>query len=234
MKNRIKIKSYIISAIIIGLYSYVFFKNIFLSIILAFVLSKQINMIFYNILIKKEEMKIKIYFREFLDILNASILSGNNLYKSIQYSVEEMKKISNSNEYFNKSLKNLLFEIDNGSTISKSLDNFKNRNNLEEISILIDTLIISIKSGIDIGEVINNSKENISRNISIGLEIDTIIENSKRELIIMIILPIFILIAMEYSIQSHIGIFEYIIRIPIFSVIFFAFKLGYKIVNLEV
>lgn len=234
MKNRIKIKSYIISAIIIGLYSYVFFKNIFLSIILAFVLSNQINMIFYNILIKKEEMKIKIYFREFLDILNASILSGNNLYKSIQYSVEEMKKISNSNEYFNKSLKNLLFEIDNGSTISKSLDNFKNRNNLEEISILIDTLIISIKSGIDIGEVINNSKENISRNISIGLEIDTIIENSKRELIIMIILPIFILIAMEYSIQSHIGIFEYIIRIPIFSVIFFAFKLGYKIVNLEV
>lgn len=98
----------------------------------------------------------------------------------------------------------------------------------------MDTLAISIEKGIELNRVIGNSKEEINTKISTELEIDILIQNSKREFIIMIILPIIVLFTLNSTLDTSLTFSDYLIRSFGFLIILFSFYIGHKIVNLEI
>lgn len=234
MKEKKDLLSFLISYIIFFVYSFIFFNSIFISIFLSFFLSLIFKNLIFVLLDSREYKNKRILFREFLDIFNSNVISGENFYKSMKNTQKEMYAIFPEEELINKNIKRINLDIDNGKNITEALLNFKYNMQLEDVDIFVDTLIIAIKSGINLSDVTQLSKDMLSENISLDIEISTIIDNSKREFIIMMILPLIVLIMTTVTTQRNTEFIEYIIRIPIFIIFIFSFYLGNKIVNLEV
>lgn len=229
-----KIKAFIISTIIFFIYLQVFFNQILISIIISPIISIKFSSIIMNFFNEKDIKQKRIIFREFLDVFNTNILAGNNLLISFRNTHIELKTLFNEDNYIVIYLEELLIDIDNGKSIEDSLRIFEKKSELEEVSIFIDSLIIAINSGIDIFKISNISKEALTQNIALELEIDTIVNNSKKEFLIMTILPLVIIVILNASINEKITFADYIVRIPVFIVLLFSFVLGEKIVNMEI
>lgn len=228
-----KRKSIFLTSIIMFIYLQIFFDKFFISLIIAPILSMKFSSIISNVFINNDKKEKRIIFREFLDIFNTNIIAGNNLLFSLKNTYSELKNLFSEEAYLVRSLQEALIDIDNGESIDSSLYKFRIKSNLEEVSIFIDSLIIALNSGIDISKISENSKESLSRNISLELEIDTIVNNSKKEFLIMIILPLIVLVLLNNNINAEITFADYIVRIPVFILLLFSFILGEKIVNLE-
>lgn len=233
MRNK-QIISYFISFTIIFLYTYIFFNSFLFSSIFSIFISLKFYKNIYEIFEKKNLRLKRIMFREFLDIFNSNIISGENFYNSLKKTSKEIKNIFHDNTYLVKYLDELVLDIENGKNITDALRDFKQKADLEEVDIFIDSLILSIQMGIDLSKITNNSKNMLSDNISLELELSTIVDNSKKEFLIMIFLPIFVLLLVNNSSTNTLRFSDYLIRIPVFISFIFAFYLGNKIVNLEV
>ncbi len=229
-----KIKAFIISTTIIFIYLQVFFDKVLVSIIFAPIISIKFSIIILNLFQNKEIKQKRIMFREFLDIFNTNIVAGNNLLVSLRNTHLELKSLFNEANYIVQYLKDMLIDIENGKSIENSLKIFEKKSEITEVSIFVDSLIIAVNSGIDISKISNISKDALTQNIALELEIDTIVSNSKKEFIIMTMLPLVILILLNNSINEQITFADYIVRIPVFIVLLFSFLLGEKIVNMEI
>lgn len=234
MKDKKFYLSYTISSLMFFLYSYIFFQNIIISIFIALIVSLKFYQIVYEIFTKNNMKNKRIMFREFLDLFNSNIISSNNFYNSLVNTSEEIKYIFNEEEYIVKNLNELILDIDNGNSIENSLIKFKEKTNLEEANIFIDSLIISLKSGISISEIANISKDMINENIALEIELSIIADNAKREFIIMSFLPLIILIVLDITQKTSLELVDYLIRIPVFALFLFSFYMGHNISNLEV
>lgn len=231
MKNKNLIFSYLISFLIVFIYSYIFFFSIIAALILGIIGSLKIHTIVLDLFNKNEIKNKRIIFREFLDLLNTNLISGQNLYTSLVASSLEIKEIFFENNYLSKNLDIMLYKIDNGSSIEEALVEFRNDMNLEEASIFVDTLVIGINSGVNISTITNISKDMLTDSIAIELDLSTIIDNSKKEFIIMAILPLIILIILSVTSMTRLSLVDYIVRVPVFILFIFSFSWAYKIVN---
>ncbi|MDO4604921.1 MAG: hypothetical protein Q4B23_02960 [Helcococcus sp.] len=229
-----KIKAFIISTTIIFIYLQVFFDKVLVSIIFAPIISIKFSIIILNLFQNKEIKQKRIMFREFLDIFNTNIVAGNNLLISLRNTHLELKSLFNEANYIVQYLEDMLIDIENGKSIENSLKIFEKKSDITEVSIFVDSLIIAVNSGIDISKISNISKDALTQNIALELEIDTIVSNSKKEFIIMTMLPLVILILLNNSINEQMTFADYIVRIPVFIVLLFSFLLGEKIVNMEI
>lgn len=234
IKDKKILLSYLYTFIVIFLYSYVFFSNIIISIIISAFISLKFYEVIYEFLDKMDLKSRRIMFREFLDIFNTNIISGHNFYDSIRKTSIEIKSIFDDNKYLIRYLDEFIIDIDNGNSLEISLKDFRDKLEMEEATIFIDSLIIGIETGINLSSITRISKNMLSENISLEFEIDTIVDNSKREFLIMTILPLIVLIMTNLTSNSELEILDYIIRVPIFAMFMLSFYFGNKIVNLEV
>lgn len=226
--------SYFISFIIFFIYSLTFFKNIFLAVLLSLIISLKAYLIVFQILMKNNLRTKRLMFREFLDIFNTNIIAGNNFYNSLKNTSIEIKNIFYEKIFIVKYLDNLILDIDNGNNIIDSLLNFKEKCDLEEVDIFVESIIIAVKSGLDISKMTDVSKDMLTENISLELEIATLVNNAKREFLIMTILPVIILFLVNFSNTQVLNFTDYMVRVPVFIIFLFSFYIGYKIVNLEI
>lgn len=227
-----KIKAYIFTYIVMFLYSYVFFNNLIVSIVISGIISIKFYEIAYEYLLMNEYKNKRIIFREFLDIFNTNIISGLNFYESLKNTYLELCKLFSKEEKFNLLLADSLKLIDNGSQIDHALENIKNNMKLEEVNIFFETINIALNTGMNLSEITNASKDSLTENIALELELATITNNSKKEFIIMAVLPLVILTMV--SISSDATRLDYLIRVPMFGLLMFALFLGNKIVNKEI
>lgn len=229
-----RIFSYFLAFFISYLYSYVFFRNFIISIVFGFVISAKAYNIIYSQFLNSKKKLNRLVFRELLDIINSNILSGNNFINSLKFSVNEINNIFSDNNPIIEKLKISISDIENGNSIEKSLLNYKKELKIKEVDIFVDSIIISLGSGINISNIVSNSKDMLSENISLELELNQIINNSKKEFFIMAILPLIILIVLSTTNPRTLNLIDYVIRVPIFVIFLFSIFLGYKIVELEV
>lgn len=224
----------IISFLLLFIYSYLFFSSILISTIISIILSLAFKPIISNFFESKDKKLKRIMFREFLDIFNSNIISGLNFFSALKMSSIEINHLFTDKKYIIIFLEDMIKDIDNGKSMEEALIKFKERSRLEEIDIFVDSMVIALKSGIDISRITSNSKEMLTSSISLELELATISENSKRDFIIMSFLPLIILILLNITSARSLNIIDYIIRVPVFVLFIFSFYLGHKIVNLEI
>lgn len=232
--NKKLIISYVASFTIFFIYSLIFFKNIFISIFLSTIISFKAYSIIFQVLSRNDLRTKRLMFREFLDIFNTNIIVGNNFYNSLKNTSIEIKNIFHDSIFIVKYLDDLILDIDNGNSIIDSMIKFKEKCKLDEVDIFVESIIIAVKSGLDISKITDISKNMLTENISLELEISTLVNNSKREFIIMTVLPLIILFLINSSTNQSLNFTDYIVRIPVFVLFLFSFYIGDKIVNLEV
>ncbi|MDO5027101.1 MAG: type II secretion system F family protein [Tissierellia bacterium] len=180
-------------------------------------------------MIKKRTM-----FKNFLDILNASVSSGKNFYQALLDCQEEIVSYYGRNDLITKELLRLISNIDNGISMENALVSFKEKLDFDEASIFVDSLVLAMSTGVDLRELILNSKHHLNEQIQVENDISLSLNNSKREFIIMIILPILILFLLQKTDLKSLTLVDYLIRSLVFFVINFAIFIGDKIVNLEI
>lgn len=235
MKDKILNRnSYILSFLLFSFYGYVFFQNIIVSLIISAIISIKFKRIFYDISEKDTKKKQMIMFRDFLDILSSSILSGNNFYDSIISTSSEITIIYSKGSKISRALSSFINDISNGFSQKDALYKFAEYLNFDGARIFSQTMSIGLDSGIDMKDIINNTKDQIGEKITMELEIRTILDNSKREFIIMMILPLIILILLNLTELRQLNLVDYITRTIVFIFIILSFYLGEMIVNLEV
>ncbi len=233
MNHKNLIISFILSFLIFFLYSFVFFGNVLISLCLSLALSFKFKTLFLDYFEKKDQYKKRAMLRDFLDILNSSISSGKNFFESLKDSREELNSFYGTQELIYKELNTLILNIENGHRMNYALECFRDALKLEEADVFVDSLIIGLASGMDINELIENSKFAINEQINVENEIANSLNNSKRELIIMMVLPIIILFMLKRTDLRALTIIDYIVRTIVFAVIIIAIYIGEKIVKLE-
>lgn len=232
--NNIKVKSYMFAYIISFLYLFAFFQSLIFALPAAPLMAFFIKSIIYNFLLNRNNIEKRMMFREFLDIFNASILSGGNFYNSIKAAREELINMFTGKNLMCKSVDRLIWDLDNSLSMEEALNNFSADLDIEEARIFCQSLSIGLKSGMNIAKLVFNSKETITESIALNLELDKIISSGKREFMIIALLPIVVLFVLSFTISGALTFIDYIIRLPMFFLIVFAVNLAYKIVNLEV
>lgn len=227
-------KAYLLSLIIFILYSYTFFRNIPVSLAISALVSIKFKKIFFDYLESSRLNFQQRIFRDFLDLLNSSILSGQNFYQALAGSVDELEEYYNSKADLVAGLRSIKNDLDNGKGERLALKGFKDRCQIKEGKIFADTLIIALGSGMDLAKIVSASKDSINSQMDIEMEISHSLNNGKRELIIMIVLPLFILFLLTKTEITSLSMVDYIIRSVVFVMILFSIYFGEKIVNLEI
>lgn len=228
-----KFKSYVLSLGILFIYGWVFLRSYLVSAVLAILLSIKLKSTFYRILTKNFEMKKREMLKDFLDILDTSIVSGANFYQSIKMSKLELLSMYDDNALILLSVSELVKDIENGISQVEALNNFKDNYRNKEASIFVDTLAISIDSGISINKVICGSRESIASLIEMELDISASLKNANRELIIMSIIPLAIVILMQGTMANKLTFIDYILRGITYLALISSFYMGEKIINVE-
>lgn len=234
MKNKSLVYSYFISFIIFFLYSYSFFRSPIISTIISSILSLKFKDLFLDFFEKKDLIQKREMFKNFLDILNSSISSGKNFYQSILDCEQEIKSYYGKNELITREISKMISNIDNGYSVEEALELFKKELDFEEADTFVDSLKLAMSTGVDIKEIILNSKLHLNDQIEVENEISISLNKSKREFIIMIILPILILFLLYRTNFKNLTLVDYIVRAIVFVVITFSIHIGQKIVNLEI
>ncbi len=234
MKNKSLVYSYFISFIIFFLYSYSFFRSPIISTIISSILSLKFKDLFLDFFEKKDLIQKREMFKNFLDVLNSSISSGKNFYQSILDCEQEIKSYYGKNELITREISKMISNIDNGYSVEEALELFKKELDFEEADTFVDSLKLAMSTGVDIKEIILNSKLHLNDQIEVENEISISLNKSKREFIIMIILPILILFLLYRTNFKNLTLVDYIVRAIVFVVITFSIHIGQKIVNLEI
>ena len=173
-------------------------------------------------------------FRDFLDIFNTSIMSGNNFYESMVATKDEITVLYDRNSKIAKAITELVENLDNGIIQNDALLIFGDSLGFDEARIFAQTMQMGLDSGMEIREVISITKDQLTDQINMELDIRTNLDSSKREFLIMMILPLIIITLLNLTNIRELNFMDYIIRMVVFGFIVFSFYLGELIVNLEV
>lgn len=237
MKNfRFNIKhfySYLIAFLTVFIYSYIIYKKMLISLVIAGFISIKFEKVFYNLQKRRQDKTEKLLFKEFLDIFNSYISSGLNFYDSIVNCKFQINNTYSKKMNLLKDINDLVSNLDNGYTENDALKVLEKTTKLMQLKLFAQVLQVALVTGMNLSQIVIETKRQLDDQIEMELEIGSIIDGGKREFIIMMILPAILIATLDFSNTSNIQFIDYIVRSVVYLVIILSFYLGQKIVSLE-
>lgn len=228
----------LIGAILSSLVTWIFFKNIIITLIgLA---SVKFYLLYKNktiIISRKEELQKQ--FVDFLRSLSDALKTGNSLEKSIELTKIDIEKLYGRESYMY--IENLLIsnKIKLNIPIEKSMDDLAMRTGIKEIIHFSEIIKISKKRGGNMIKMISDCADTLTNIIETKKEVNTIIAGKVNEKKIMDKIPLVII--MYISITSpeimeplYTTVFGRIVMIIALVGYIFAYYLGERIVDIKV
>ena len=232
-----KLIGFFIGFIIAFLAIQIFFGIVIISFVIAIFFGFKAIPVYRKYLIYKRKKKLLLEFRDLLDSLNNSLAAGDNVNDAFNNALEDMISQHGENAYITKEVNIIIGGLYNNIVIENLLMNFADRSHLEDIKDFCDTFCTCIRLGGNLKVIINDCKEIITQKIDIELEINTIIAGNKNQLNIIILMP-FIIIAMMQTMgfDAIMALNFTTITTKIIALIIFilAYRLGLKIIKIEV
>lgn len=143
---------------------------------------------------KKQKNELKIQFKEAVLSISAAMRAGYSAENAIKESYKDMARMFGENSLICKELRYMAGGMQNNIPIEKLLQDFGERSGIEEIKEFGEIFAISKKSGGNIGQIITETVDIISRKLEVDREIETLISAKKLEQNIMNVVPFFILL----------------------------------------
>lgn len=142
----------------------------------------------------KQKNTLKLQFKEMILCISAGMRAGYSSENAIRESYKDMARMFGKNSLICKELQYMVGGMQNNIPIEEMLYDFGNRSGVGEIKEFGDIFAISKKNGGNIGQVIAETVEIISRKLEVDREIETLISARKLEQNIMNLVPFFILV----------------------------------------
>jgi len=143
---------------------------------------------------KKQQNILKLQFKEMILCVSAGMRAGYSAENAIRESYKDMVRMFGGKSLICRELQYMIGGMNNNIPIEKLLYGFGNRSGIGEIREFGDIFSISKKNGGNIGQVITETVEIISRKLEVDREIETLVSAKKLEQNIMNMVPFFILV----------------------------------------
>lgn len=232
-----KILWFLIGLIAAGLVLYLFYENLYVSLLIGAICGVAFIPIRTKQVIKKRRQRLSMQFRELLDALSTSIGAGKNVQDAFQGSVEDLANQFTANADIVKELEIICSGMYNNIAIEELLMNFAQRSGVEDIENFANVFATCYRKGGNINEVIKNTAEIIRDKIEIKMELQTMVAGQKNEMNIMLVMPVLFIVVMKsmggglIDLSSSTGVLSVTAALAIFVLAYFA---GQWITNIKI
>lgn len=191
------------SIILCALISYVFYGNRFYMIILLILPGFYGPKLYKEYKVKKQKNQINQEFCEALYALSASVKSGKSFENSILEVIKDLKIQYHQDTYIIQEFYLIHRKLEYRMTLSEAFENFARRSHSEEIMTFSQILKINQLIGGDTSAILKKSALDIALKFQIKQEISVLLEGKKHEIKALILMPILIMMLLNYSVQSY-------------------------------
>lgn len=192
-----KILWFVIALITSGAVLYLFYDNIFVSLIVGSLCGIVFIPLRTRTMIKKRRQRLSLQFRELLDALSTSIGAGKNVQDAFQGAVEDLAIQFTRESDIVRELEIICSGMYNNIAIEDLLMNFSERSGVDDIANFANVFATCYRKGGNINEVIKNTAEIIGDKIEIKMELETMVAGQKNEMNIMLVMPALFIIVMK-------------------------------------
>lgn len=221
-----------------GLVSWLFFRNIVVTIVAAAAVAALAQGIYQEGRQKKRKKELLLQFKDLLESLTSSYATGKNTLDSFRDAWGDLEQIYGEKADITTELAIIVTGMENNIKIEDLLTNFAQRSGLEDVASFADVFRVSLRQGANIQDIIASTRDVINDKIEIEMEIQTIIAGNKNELNIMMIMPLVILVSlgglgsdMTAAANTPANV---VIKLIALGMFYLAYYLGRKFTNIKV
>lgn len=198
LSKKENIKYIAFGLVCLGVISYLFYRSIIAFIILS------PSIILYMKFIRKELMRkrmenLSYQFKDAIISISASLSTGYSFENSIKECYREMSLLYGEDSLICIEIKNMIRQIGLNIRIENIFEDFARKTGLEDIEIFSSILQIAKKGGGDLMGIIKNTSSAISEKSEVKREIKSVISSKKYEQRIMNLIPLFIILYVDFA-----------------------------------
>lgn len=242
--NTMSSKQYIILFIPVGLTTFTFSLIFFRSVISAMIIM-MISTVYpyYMMHAKQNKMKqlLNYQLRDALNALLASLKAGSSINNALVRTHEDLERIflNEKHKPIVNEFRIISYELDMMIPVEEVLENFKLRNDIEDITDFVNVTLMTRRQGGNLNEVIHRVAEIISDRIQIEREINTLVAGKKMEAKVLTILPVILVVLLSMISPEYMSpLYDTLLGrlLMIFASILLAINyfVGKKIIEIEV
>lgn len=190
MSNREKLIYFGLAGVFVWIVSFVFYQNIFISLLLT-----PMGLIYLPVkrkeIIKKRREELNMQFKEMLYSVSSSLGAGRSIESAFIDAIKDLSiSYPEGDAYIIKELECIKRRLTLNETIESALEDLANRSKIEDIKSFVDVFKTCKRTGGNLVQVIRNTSDIIGDKISTRQEIDTILAQRKFEQKVLNVLPI--------------------------------------------
>lgn len=219
-----------------GVVLYIFYENVFVSVIVGAVCGVIFVPIRKKQVIEKRKKKLNLQFRSMLDALATSIGAGKNMYDSFSGAADDLSVQYGEKADIVREAKVIRVGLDHNIQVEDLLMNFAERSGVVDVQDFANVFATCYKKGGNIKDVIKNTASIIGDKIEIQMELETMVSGQKNEQNIMLVMPIGLIAVMKsmgggmIDLKSGPGILGVTIALGIFII---AYGISKKILDIK-
>lgn len=192
--------AYLVFSVIIFAILFIYYHNVPVSIVGAAIVAVFQEKFFAKSVTRKRQNKLRIQFKEFLEVITISISggSGRSMENAIKDSLRELKMMFNDKTDIVREIELIVSDYERAGIPMK--DGFKELgvrsdiNDIKSFATIYET--IDGKSS-DFSYIIRQTHDIIRDKLEITREVETVISSAKSEAYMMLVMPLVIVIAMS-------------------------------------
>lgn len=192
MINRVTKKEYAINVMVIlmiffvigQLFYGVFYKGLWMVVLLPFVMKKRKQQI-----LKNKQRIFESQFKNMLVSLSDALLTGYSLENALHVSYKDMVAMYGHQSEICVELRLMISRLKLNVSVEMVFCDFAERTELEEVQCLSQMILLAKRTGGDLVEIIKNTAENIVLKERVRTEIQVTIHEKRMEQKIMLVIP---------------------------------------------
>lgn len=217
----------VISAIIGFMIGQVVYKSVIGSIVMAIIGGFFGRVEYKKYALHQQNQMILRQFNDLLESLFNSYAVGKNTLDSFRSAKEDLLYQHSANTFICQEVHLIVNGLEHGFSIEKLLNDFASRVQLSEIHDFVDVFNTVYRTGGDLKRLMLQSKELITKKITVELDILAIIHEQKQQVYILLIMPYVLLFLVEWFGLNQTASYMSIIEIIGRTISLILFIIGY-------
>jgi tight adherence protein B len=149
-------------------------------------------------LAKKSRWRLMVEFKDAMDSMVSALVAGYSMENAVSEAYKDLKLMYERDTPMLLELKNLKQKLRLQQPLDKLLLEFGRRSGVEDILTFAQIYATARKSGGNLVKVMKRTADNIGEKMEIQREIQTMIAGKKMESLCMMVIPLFIILYMQF------------------------------------
>lgn len=195
-----KVLVYFISALILSVMVFMFYRIIWLSIPVGILLALPAERLYERRSIKLRQKKFRSQFKDFLESMAVAVRAGNVDYQAIKYARSDLSLIYNDTSDIIMEIDNIINRYEKGGVkISNLFKDMAERSGVDDVADFASVYEVIEGKSDRFEEILTHTRDVIAEKCEIEQEIETVVTEAKSEAYVMLLMPFAILAIISFG-----------------------------------